>query len=81
MGLVDQHQSAGLCLQPEASQANPHDCQNNSAILSLPDPFFPTHTQKKKKQSGYSRLQAVGPSVLQTFSLCAVKLIIKSQDP
>ena len=61
MGSIDLHQSAGFCAQPEAAQDNPEsiDCQNNSAMLCLPDPFFPTHTQKKKKRwSGYARLMA-----------------------
>ena len=48
MGSIDQHQLAGLYLQPEAAQDNLHDCQNNSAMLCLPDPFPHPHTKEKK---------------------------------
>jgi len=29
---------------------------NRISIVIVPDPFFPTHTQKEKKWSGYARL-------------------------
>ena len=38
--------SADGCVQPETPESV--DCQNNSAMLCLPDPFPPSHRQKKK---------------------------------
>ena len=51
MGSINLHQSAGLCAQPEAVQDNPQICrlpEQQCYAICLPDPFFPTHTQKRK---------------------------------
>ena len=52
MGSIDLHQSAGLCVQPEAAQGSPQNLSTaRTTVLCYvyQTDFFPTHTQKKKK--------------------------------
>jgi len=60
MGLIDLHQSAGLCAQPEVAQDNPQNLLTARTTVQCYVYWThfspPTHKRKEKKWSGYTRL-------------------------
>ena len=58
MGLIDPHQSVGLCAQPEATQDNPQNLSTarTTVLCYVYQTLFPHPHTKEKKRSGYARL-------------------------
>jgi len=71
MGLIDLHQSAGLCAQPETSQDNPQNLSTarTTVLCYVYQTFFLYPHTKEKKWSGYARLALFNVCFDQLVSL------------